>query len=244
MVLPARCVLKLAIMQPYLFPYIGYFQLLNAVDRFVVYDDVTFIKQGWINRNRILINGAASYIKIPLKHASSHRLICETETDDSPQNRCWNAGLLKSVSNAYRRAPQFAAVFPVIEEVLATATPLIADVAMLSVATVARFREIPTPLSRSSTAHPGDAARGERRVVDICRSEGASVYINSIGGTDLYDAQTFCAAGVQFLFLRSRSLTYTQFRNPCVPNLSIIDVLMFNPVDVVRTFLDEYDLES
>jgi len=229
-------------MQPYLFPYIGYFQLLHAVDRFVLYDDVAYIKQGWINRNRILINGAAAYITIPLKHASSHRLICEIETDDSAQNRCWNAKLLKSVSNAYRRAPQFAMVFPLLEEVFSAAVPLVGDVARAGIEAVARVLHIRTPLVRSSTAHPDAGATGARRVIDICRAEGATEYINPIGGTALYDARTFRDAGLELRFLRTRPLSYPQFRDPFVANLSIIDVLMFNPPDVVRDLLDQYDL--
>ena len=63
--------MKLAIMQPYLFPYLGYFQLIAAVDKFVFYDDVNFIKNGWINRNRLLISGKVNYITIPLSGASS-----------------------------------------------------------------------------------------------------------------------------------------------------------------------------
>jgi hypothetical protein len=233
---------KAAIMQPYLFPYIGYFQLLRAVDRFVIYDDVTFIKQGWINRNRILINGAAAFITIPLKHRSSHRLICDTEIDDSLQNRCWNDKLLKSVSNAYRRAPQFAAVFPLVEEVLSAPPRLVGDVARASIEAVARFLDIPTPLVRVSIAHVKGVGTGERRVIDICRAEGAAEYINAIGGTELYDVRMFREKGLQLRFLRSRPLTYPQFRHPFVANLSIIDVLMFNAPDVVRGFLDEYDL--
>src|SRR6266498_1735594 len=105
-------------MQPYLFPYLGYFQLIHAVDRFVVYDDVAFIKQGWVNRNRILINGQPSYVTVPLKQASSFRQIRDIEIDDSPQNREWPSRFLKSVDNAYRRAPQFTHVFPLIESVV------------------------------------------------------------------------------------------------------------------------------
>src|SRR5437773_5433216 len=103
---PAR--VKLGIMQPYLFPYVGYFQLLNAVDRFVVYDDVAFIKQGWINRNRILINGHAAYFTVPVKHASSFSLIRDPLVDDDRQHARWAEKTLTTFSNTYRRAPEFA----------------------------------------------------------------------------------------------------------------------------------------
>src|SRR5713226_7455519 len=126
-------------MQPYLFPYIGYFQLMHTVDRFVVYDDVAFIKQGWINRNRILINGHASYFSVPIKRASSFTSIRETFIDDDPQNAHWVEKTLKTLGNAYRRAPEFVRVFPIVEKVLSRQTNRITDVAVASLEAVADF---------------------------------------------------------------------------------------------------------
>ncbi len=80
--------MKLAIMQPYFFPYIGYFQLINTVDEFVVYDNIEFTKKGWINRNRILVNGKDEYITLPIKKDSDFlhvkdRFLAETWSKDS-----------------------------------------------------------------------------------------------------------------------------------------------------------------
>ncbi|MDR6194877.1 WbqC family protein [Siphonobacter sp. SORGH_AS_0500] len=101
--------MTLAIMQPYLFPYIGYFQLLNAVDKFVIYDDVAFINRGWINRNSILNNGKAQLFTVPLKEASQNKLIHEISIDTDQK---WRDKLLKTIQQNYKKAPHFAAVFP------------------------------------------------------------------------------------------------------------------------------------
>src|SRR5204862_7507391 len=97
-------------MQPYLFPYIGYYQLMHACDRFVVADDVTFIKQGWINRNRLLINGSAAYFTVPVRRHPADALIRDVEIDDG-QGRPWRGAMLKTIANFYRRGPRPAAAW-------------------------------------------------------------------------------------------------------------------------------------
>ena len=229
-------------MQPYLFPYIGYFQLIHAVDRFVVYDDVAFIKQGWINRNRILINGAPSFFTVPVKDASSHRLICETLIDDDRQHDRWSEKVLKSFDNAYRRAPQFASVFPLLESVVAAKPARIADLALASLKAVARFLDIRTTFVESSAAYGNAHLKAEERVLAICAAEKATEYINVPGGRTLYSTERFQSHDVKLAFLEPRPLEYRQFDEAFVPWLSIVDVLMFNPVDVVRHYLLAYDL--
>lgn len=229
-------------MQPYLFPYIGYFQLLHAVDRFVVYDDVAFIKQGWINRNRILINGRASYFSVPLKHASSFTPIHDTLVDDDPQNARWIEKMLKTFENAYRRAPEFPRVFPIVEAVFTKPTNRVAELAVASLKSVAEFLDIRTTWVESSKSYHNSHLKGTDRVLAICRAEGATEYLNVPGGRELYTRDRFQAERLILWFVQPRPLEYPQFDNPFVPWLSIIDVLMFNPRDKVRTFLEAYDL--
>jgi hypothetical protein len=233
---------KLAIMQPYLFPYLGYFQLVHAVDRFVIYDDVAFIKQGWINRNRLLVNDRATYFTVPLRLASSFRQIRETEIDDGPQNTRWRDKLLKTFDNAYRRAPQFREVFPMLEDVFRRPTTSIGELAAASIAAVARFLGIATELVPSSTTYGNAHLTGPARVIDICRVERATMYVNPPGGTELYDSAEFNRAGVALRFLRPQPTEYRQFGAPFVKDLSIIDLLMFNAAGVVRGLLDRYEL--
>lgn len=225
-------------MQPYLFPYIGYFQLLHAVDRFVVYDDVAFIKQGWINRNRILINGQPSYFTVPVKHASSFTLTRDTVIDDDRQHERWSEKMLKTFENAYRRAPEFARVFPVVESVFTRPTNRIAELAVASIKSVAALLDIRTEWVESSTQYDNAHLKGEHRVLAICKAECATDYVNLPGGRELYAREHFEAAGICLRFIESRPIQYSQFAPAFVPSLSIVDVLMFNPLDTVRTFLD------
>ena len=229
-------------MQPYLFPYIGYFQLVQAVDRFVVYDDVAYIKQGWINRNRMLINGEPAFFTVPIKHASSFALIRDTLIDDDQQHEQWVEKLLKSFDNAYRRAPEFARVFPLLESVFSSKPLRIADLALASLKAVARFLDIRTTFVESSSGYGNAQLKGEERVLDICAAERATEYINVPGGRALYSPERFAARSVKLAFLEPRPVEYRQFGSPFVPSLSIVDVLMFNPVETVRGFLTDYDL--
>jgi hypothetical protein len=229
-------------MQPYLFPYLGYFQLMRAVDRFVVYDDVAFIKQGWINRNRILINGQPSYFTIPIKHASSFAPIHDTLIDDQGQHARWIEKTLKTIDNAYRRAPQFGLVFPLVEGVLMKPTNRVVELAVASLRAVADLLEIPAEWVESSARYGNAHLKGEERVLAICRAEQATDYINAAGGRELYGYDRFEAEGVRLHFLQPRQVEYRQFNHPFVPWLSIVDVLMFNPVETVRTFLGACDL--
>src|SRR6266849_8539370 len=178
-------------MQPYLFPYIGYFQLLHAVDRFVMYDDVTFIKQGWINRNRMLVNGRPSYFSVPVKHASSFRLIRDTLVDDDPQNERWVEKILKTFGNAYRRAPEFARVFPIVEAVFRRPTNRVAELAVMSLKSVADFLDIRTELVETSTRYDNSQLKATSRVLAICKAEGATEYVNVAGGRELYSRDRF-----------------------------------------------------
>jgi hypothetical protein len=234
---------RLAIMQPYIFPYIGYFQLMRATDRFVIYDDVTFIKQGWIARNRILINGEPSFFVVPVRHASSSVAIRETKIDDGPQHRQWVAKLLKTVDNAYRRAPHFARVFPLVESVFAAPATHVAELAVASLKAVAAYLDLDVQWVETSGLYGNAALSGEDRVLAICRAEGASEYVNPSGGRALYHRDRFAARGVRLSFLQPQAIEYRQFNGPFVPWLSIVDVLMFNDRETARAMLDRYDLE-
>jgi len=234
--------MTLGIMQPYLFPYIGYFQLLAAVDRFVVYDDVTFIKGGWINRNRMLINGGASFFTVPLAHKSSAVSIRDTGISDAPEHRRWADKMLKSFDNAYRRAPEFAATFPLLERVLTRATTRIADLAVDSIRAVAGRLDIRTPIVETSSGYGNAHLQGEDRVIAICKAESADGYINAAGGRELYSRERFRSEGIDLRFIESRSIEYPQYGGAFVPWLSIVDVLMFNPIERVRGFLTECEI--
>jgi hypothetical protein len=233
--------MKLAIMQPYLFPYLGYYQLIHAVDRFVIADDVTYIKGGWINRNRILVNGEAAYFTVPLKHASADTLIRDMVIHEEP-GRGWRMPLVRTIANYYRRAPFFDAAYPLIEQVLSSPSASIADMARVSLTRVADYLGITTTLVPSTTTYANADLKGQARVIDTCLRESADHYINAIGGQELYTKDEFAARGIRLNFLKSDPVEYEQFQQPFVPALSMIDVLMFNSRDAARALLDRYAL--
>lgn len=234
--------MKLALMQPYLFPYIGYFQLINAADKFVLYDDVAFIKQGWINRNNILLNGNKHLFTVPVKSVSSNALINETLIAEMPLQ--WDKKLLSTFRSAYSKAPYFDAVYPMIESVFRNYVGLpISILAKNSIEVVAHYLNIDSVISLSSeNGYANRQLKAQERVIDICKKENASVYFNVAGGVDLYDTETFGASGIQLCFLKANPIEYPQMNTSFVPWLSIIDVLMFNSPQETSGFLNSYSV--
>jgi len=227
-----------AVMQPYFFPYIGYFQMIKAVDVFVFYDDVNYIKKGWINRNRILVKGKDKLFTIPLKDASQNKMINEVEIFlERPEVR----KILETIKQNYKKAPFYQNVFPIIENVFSTEVSTIADLTILSIKSVNEYLGITTVLKRSSVdfADTKGLERAER-LIAICKHTGAEKYINAVGGQELYTKEYFASQGIDLKFIKSEPIAYKQFDNEFVPWLSIIDVLMFNSVEEVQVILNKY----
>lgn len=230
--------MKIAVMQPYFFPYIGYFQLIAAADRFVVYDNIKYTKKGWINRNRILSNGREVKFSLPIKGGSDSLHIVDRElaSDFSRQK------LLNQFHEAYRSAPCFAQLFPLVESMVNFEAANLFDFLMQSIAEICRHLGIDTDLVISSAIPIDHDLRSQDRVLAICSAMQATTYINPIGGLDLYSADSFSARGIDLRFLRSRWIEYSQHSDNFVPWLSIIDVLMFNNKDEVKDMLFLADL--
>jgi hypothetical protein len=239
--LPRSTDVKLAIMQPYLFPYVGYYQLMHAVDRFVIADDVTFIKQGWINRNQLLVNGSSSYFTVPVRRYRADTLIKDVEIDDGP-GKHWRRSLLRTIENFYRRAPVFDRVYPLVERVIAGPFTRIAEMAKASLRGVHQYLGLSTLIVDSSTLYANAHLKAQDRVIDTCRAEHATDYINLMGGMALYSRDVFHAHGITLQFLCSDAIEYRQFKAPFVSSLSIIDALMFNTPDEMHQLLTRYRL--
>jgi len=231
--------MTLAIMQPYFLPYIGYMQLMKAVDTFVLYDDVAFINRGWINRNKLLINGQEYLFTVPLKDASQNKRINEVHLADDPK---WRSKLLKTIEQGYRKAPYYGTVMPLTEKIINFTTDSIADLIQFSLAELNQYLGLPTRLITSSSIYNNTDLKAQERILDICRQENATGYINPIGGLELYDKPTFAEVGISLNFLKAKRVEYPQFKNEFIPWLSILDILMFNDVATVGTLLDEYEL--
>lgn len=231
--------MRIAIMQPYFLPYIGYLQLMNAVDKFVLYDDVNYINKGWINRNRILVSGKEYLFTIPLKEVSQNKLINEIYLSDDPK---WRGKLLKTFEQAYKKAPFYLTAFAVTEKIINLDAEKVSDWIADSFAILAQYLNIQTEIVASSSIYQNTHLKGQERILDICQQEKADHYINPIGGTDLYDKSIFDKAGIQLNFLKSKPLIYSQFKNEFVPWLSIVDIMMFNDIPTIQGILNEYEL--
>lgn len=224
-------------MQPYLFPYVGYFQLAHAVDDFVFLDDVTFIKGGYINRNSILLNGEPHRFTLPVRDISSFRSIREHHYI-GPASR-----LLDLLRHAYRKAPQFEAVHQLVEDVLGGGDTAVSEVNARSVRMTLDYLGVQRTFGFSSTIDPLPHLTGEDRVLRLCEHRRATVYINASGGRQLYDVGRFRAQGISLGFIEPRFSEYRQQAGRFVPGLSMIDALMWNkPADVV-TMLTNYSVD-
>jgi hypothetical protein len=228
----------LGIMQPYLFPYIGYFQLINAVDKFIFYDDVNFIKNGWINRNKILINNESRYITIHLKNASSNKLINEIEYIDNRKK------ILKSIEQAYAKAPSINFILPIVNDILNYKTYKISELSIYSVKTICKYLDINTNFSISSKEYyKTKGLNKSERIIKICKLNNTTTYINAIGGKALYDKEYFYRNKITLQFIKPKNIIYSQGNNKYVSGLSIIDVLMWNNKKIVRKMLNDYEIE-
>ncbi len=226
-------------MQPYFLPYIGYFQLIGAVDLFVVYDNIKYTKKGWINRNRFLLNGTDATFSLPLKKDSDSLDIVERELAHEFER----GKLLAQFAGAYRRAPHFAPAFELLERIVRHPDSNLFGYLHHALLETCRHLAIGTEIRVSSTIAYDHGLKAQDKVLAICEAVGAAEYINAIGGTELYTREAFAGRGIALHFLKSRELEYPQFGQPFVPWLSIVDVLMFNPIDEVRDRVaHHYDL--
>lgn len=216
---------RLAIMQPYLFPYAGYFQLIAAVDRFVFYDDVNYIKSGWINRNRLFLSGKTHWFTLPLHDASPYKKINEIHVR---QDGVWKHKLLASVRQSYGKAPYFRQAYALLESIILSDETSLSVLTRESVIAVACYLGLETEFVTSTGRYDNEALRGSDRILDICRQEGATEYHNLPGGMALYSAEKFSTAGVELRFTHTSLMEYPQFEMPFKPSLSILDMLMFN----------------
>lgn len=230
--------MRVSIMQPYVFPYIGYFQLIHNVDVFVVYDDVNFRKRSWINRNRILLNNNAHLFTLNLCEASSSKQINEILVGNNQKT------LIKTFRHAYCRAPYFEQVMPLLETLLLYPEPRLDLYLMHQLKTIARYLGMHTRFILSSEVEKDNSLKGQDKLLAICDALGADSYTNAIGGQLLYSEEDFASQGIDLKFIKSHDIRYRQFGEEFISWLSIIDVLMFNSVTDIHRFLDAYDLIS
>jgi hypothetical protein len=226
-------------MQPYFFPYIGYFQLIAAVDLFIVYDNIKYTKKGWINRNRMLLGGKDAFFTVPLKSDSDYLDVRDRVlADDFNRDK-----LLNRFRGAYGRAPHFAEVFPMVERATRHQDMNLFQFLHHALISTCAHLDLTTSIRVSSTIEIDPGLKNQDKVIALAKAVGATTYINPIGGLELYDRRAFREEDLDLQFVRSMPVEYRQFSHPFVPWLSIIDVLMFNPVkDVQAMVRTRYEL--
>ena len=226
------------IMQPYFMPYIGYWQLINAVDCFVLFDDVNYIKKGWINRNRIICNKNEYIFTLPLRSASQNRHICEHFfVDENGKTKLWNV-----VENSYKKSPEWATVKELLKEIILYETLDLVEYIRHSVEVMCEYMDIQTTIMRSKDLNNDKSLKAQDKIIDICELMGATVYVNPSGGVDLYDEDAFIRKGIDLRFIVPRLNEYKQLNDTFLPGLSLIDMLCMVHRDQIKEELDSYSL--
>lgn len=228
--------MRLGIMQPYFFPYLGYWQLLANVDKYVVYDDVTYIKGGWINRNNFLINGQKNLLTMQLEKASSYTLIKDIAIKDD------FVKFLKTIEMGYKKAPFFEDIFRLLKDICQCPDKKLGQFLFNSHIKICEYLGIDTELILSSSFEKHTELKGKDKVISICKQLGADEYINAIGGQELYDKKEFAENGIRLNFIQANLREYRQLKNEFVAGLSIIDIMMFNSKEEIKEMLNDFKL--
>jgi len=226
-------------MQPYFFPYIGYFQLMAYVDRWVVFDETQFIHKGWVNRNRVLhpdIQKQWQYVTVPLAKKSRDEQICNLliHPDDG-----WRNQILGKLTSYRKKAPYYAETMDFVADCFdCKEQSLVAFLVSLLRKTQEHIGfdtqiDVQSDLDLA-VLHVEHAGQWSLRIAEQL---GASSYINPAGGAGLFREGEFNDAGIELRFLESQSSPYDQGGRDFVAGLSIIDVLMWNGKEAVKSML-------
>jgi WbqC-like protein family len=231
----------LSVMQPYAFPYFGYFCLIQSSNEIVFYDDVNFIKGGWINRNRILVNNEPTIFNVFLSGASSFKEIREIKLLNDDKK---TLSTLKTIQQSYKNAPFFQRAYPHIERVFLEQKGNVADFAIASIQAVYDYIGLQFKYRKSSEDF--SHTKGEDKVdrlVHMCEELGYKNYINVMGGQELYTKEVFAERGINLYFNKPSLTPYDQFGDSDFhPYLSIIDVMMFCSPGQIRKMLFKYEI--
>ena len=232
--------MKVAIMQPYFLPYIGYWQLINYVDKFIIYDNIEYTKKGWINRNRLLLNSQPYTFTIPLKKDSDYLTISDREIAQSFNRKSF----LSKVKNCYSKSPNFVEVNPVIKKIINSNSSNLFMFILESIRQICNYIDIDfSKIIISSKIPINHDLKSEKKIISICKEIGGTEYINPIGGQKLYSESNFKKENIKLRFLESNKITYKQFDNEFIPFLSILDHLMFNDIDEIKKQVKNFNLK-
>jgi hypothetical protein len=225
-------------MQPYLFPYMGYYQLVNHVDIFVYFDDVNYKKKGWINRNNLLVNKEQFLWALPIKKISQNKKIYEHQISNFSENK---NKFFKLIKNNYSNAPYFDEIYTLLTKVFEKQVTGICELIYKSNEIIFEYLGIKTKCLLSRDLDYDRSLDKQYKIINICKLIGSAEYFNLSSGKDIYDFNLFKDNKIQLNFIKSKEFYYNQFGNEPVPNLSIIDVLMFNSKEKIRNYLLEFN---
>lgn len=229
--------MTIGIMQPYFMPYIGYFQLMKAVDKYIIYDDVNYIKGGWVSRNYLLINGEKKIFTITLKEASPNKLFNEIEIKDDFKK------LMKTLQLNYSKSVNFKEAMVLMERIISFPNKQLSQFIANSFQEILNYLSIDTELILSSNIYKNNTLKGQEKVLNICNILGANTYYNAVGGQELYSKEKFKENGIMLNFIETMIQPYPQpHTRSFVPSLSMIDVLMNNSKEEINALLDSFIL--
>lgn len=236
--------MKIALMQPYFFPYIGYFQLIKSVDEFIIFDNAQYIRRSWMNRNRILNEHKESaFINVPVIKAPRETKIKDIQINNDIS---WQEKMMANQLSYYKNAPNYPFVMKFVEECLTIEENSLCVLNTKLLMKICSLLDIRTEISILSKkfSEIDTASAADEWGVKTSIASNASTYINAIGGMEFYNQQKYLEKGIEIKFLNSKIPTYTQFEKNFVPGLSIIDILMFNDLASISRMLDNYELVS
>lgn len=228
---------SIAIMQPYIFPYIGYFHLIDSVDAFISFDDVNFIKKGWINRNRILTNDVVTNFNLPIKEMSQNKKINESFIFDAKKSK---EKIVAQIYHSYRKAPYFEENFEFLNRLVLDNEESISIYNTNILKALSSYLGIRTDFSYSSDYIT--ASEGKNKIFEILSLKNAQSYHNAIGGMSLYSESDFLAKGINLQFIESEAIQYKQLSSTFQPYLSILDTLLNCGVEETKILLKKYKL--
>jgi WbqC-like protein family len=228
--------MKLGLMQPYFFPYLGYFQLINYVDAFVIYDDVKFAKNQWVKRNYILGSNNPQRITLQLSQASPNKLINQISVGGN------GSKILKTIEHTYNKAPYRNEVMAILRESLLQPEKELAVYLENILRQICAYLGMSTEIVTSSSIEKDNSLKAGDKIISICRKMNVDSYVNPIGGKELYSYSLFRDAAIELSFIKMKEVTYKQFTQEFIPNLSIIDILMFCDVKTIKLMLNEFDI--
>lgn len=240
--------MTLGLMQPYLFPYLGYFQLMRHVDTYVFYENVQYMRQGWVNRNRLYTN---------IKKNETHYFTFAVVKDDYKKeiNERYYSNLKadceklrRILYQSYKNASNFEEAYTVIDQALQFENNNVAYFNMNANYLIARYMGIDTQITCMERIKDKGFWDNyyrldyESKVIYICRFFQGQRYVNAIGGASLYHKKAFLHNNIELKFIKMDDIVYPQFEGEFTPNLSIIDVIMHNKIDSIKLLLDRYQI--